>query len=96
MVWTPWEPAENLNREAPAGVSLVVTGCSQGPVGPLNSAGVETIAWNLSFHLSVPRRSSTASVHLDIYGFPLAERLLKQNLVHLAIDFDSGSRREHR
>lgn len=36
---TPREPAENLNRVAPAGVSLVVTGCSQGPVGLLNSAG---------------------------------------------------------
>lgn len=73
----PWEPAENLNRVAPAGVSLVVTGCSPGPPVPLNAAGGETIAWNLSFRWSIPRLSTPMkSVREDdAYGFPLPARL---------------------
>lgn len=100
MVWTPWEPAENLNRVAPAGVSLVVTGCSPGPPVPLNAAGGQTIAWNLSFRRSIPRLSSPPNVFgLDcVYGFPLPSRLSSErfSLCTLATGFDPSPRPEPR
>lgn len=95
MEGTPWEPAENLNRVAPAGVSLVVTGCSQGPVGPLNSAGEK-----LSPRSVILPQHSQALLHksicLDIYRFLLAKCLCnhwKYKLAHLLIDLDSGPHR---
>lgn len=103
MVGTPWEPPENLNRVAPAGVSLVVTDCSQGPLGSLNSAGEK---------LS-PRIGHSASafpgthIHLDIYRFiegkmplqPLGEQICiftyrLSKVVRLLIDLDSGPHRD--
>lgn len=100
MVWTPWEPAENLNRVAPAGVSLVVTGCSPGPPVPLNAAGGETIAWNLSFRRRIPRLTTTMkSIRKDdVYGFALPARLSSGRFAFrtLATGFDPGLRPESR
>lgn len=89
VVGTPWEPAENLNRVAPAGVSLVVTGCSQGPVGPLNSAG-EKLSPGISHSASVFSHSSIRVFTWISIDFFLAKCLCnhwKYKLVHFSYRF---------
>ena len=95
MVGTPWELAENLNRVAPAGVSLVVTGCSQGPVGPLNSAG-EKLSPGISHSASAFSHSSIRVftwISIDFFLLNVFATTGSTNLCILVIDLDSAPRR---
>lgn len=68
---TPWDLPENLNRVAPEGVSLVVTGCSQGPVGPLTLPGrnyrLKSVILPQHFEALFHK-----CIYLDVYRFLLA------------------------
>ena len=95
MVGTPWEPAENLNRVAPAGVSLVVTGCSQGPVGPLNSAG-EKLSPGISHSASAFSHSAIRVftwISIDFLLLNVFATTGSTNLCISVIDFDSAPHR---